>query len=382
MALTLEPAIKPASPTRNLSHEDFVDQLDRVDPAVTPMTSFASNAVELKSTDRKWLVDSFPNPKGAVGRADGEAAATGNIRDWTANMRPIGNIGQGFDEQFGIGWIAQTIPQIAGVKDPLAYAKASAYLMLKQHMEVAFTSFDQAAIIDQGAGLGSLGGGYLKLTDYANRYTAASSFALGSPSDIHYAPTGACVTGALTSVHNRALWKTIAAALRVSAKRRTDWTLIAGLTLRQAITDLTDPSVSTSTSTAASSVVAVAPTQVKVFTRAEDDNILGASVDIIQTDFGRIMVTDTDYIGKTKLSAAGTAITNVDSAATARALSTYIPNAKNGVILKKGNVFKVWGIPPFTDELGKDGGGPRFDAKAYCMFGVKNPQLAGWLLLT
>lgn len=379
MGLTLEPAIKPAAPTRNISHEDFVDQLDRVEPAQTPMTSFAMNAVELKSTDRKWLVDSFPNPKGAVGRADGEAVATGNIRDWTANMRPIGNIGQGFDEQFGAGWIAQTIPRIAAVSDPVAYAKSSAYLMLKQHMEVAFTSFDQAAIIDQGSGLGSLGGGYRKLTDYSNRYTAASSFALGKPSDAHYAPTGACITGALTSVHNRAMWKNIAYALRVAAKRRTDWTLIAGLTLRQAITDLTDPAQTTSTSTAASSVVSTAPTQVKVYTRAEEDNVLGASVDIIQTDFGRIYVIDTDYMGTTKKSAAATAITNVDSAATARALSTYNGDAGAGVILKKGNVFKVWGIPPFTEELGKDGGGPRYDAKCFCMFGVNNPQLAGWL---
>jgi hypothetical protein len=382
MALTLEPAIKPAAPTRNLSHEDFVDQLDRVDPAQTPMTSFCSNAVELKSTDRKWLVDTFPDPKGAVGRGDGEAAATGSIRSWTANMRPVGNIGQGFDEQFGIGWIAQTIPQIAGVTDPLAYAKASAYLMLKQHMEVAFTSFDQAAIIDGGSGLGSLGSGYLKLTDYANRYTAASSFALGKPSDVHYAPTGACVTGALSSVHNRALWKTIAYALRVSAKRRTDWTLIAGLTLRQAITDLTDPAQATTISTAASSLATTTGTQVKIFTRAEDDNVLGATVDIIVTDYGRIMVTDTDYMGTTKTSSAGTAITNVDAAASARALSTYISNPKNGVLLKKGNVFKVWGIPPFTEELGKDGGGPRYDAKAFAMFGVKNPTLAGWLNLT
>lgn len=380
MALMLEPAVKPSAPTRNLTHEDFVDQLDRIEPAQTPLTSFCANAVQLKSTDRKWLVDSFPNPKGAVGRADGEAAATAGIRDWSSNMRPVGNIGQGFDEQFGVGWIAQSVPQIAGVKDPLAYAKASAYLMLKQHMEVAFTSFDQAAIIDAGSGLGSLGGGYLKLTDYSNRYTAASAFALGKPSDLHYAPTGACITGALTAVHNRAMWKTIAYSLRVTAKRRTDWTLIAGLTLRQAITDLTDPAGS-STTTASATTNNVA-TQVKVYTRAEEDSVLGATVDVIVTDYGRIMVTDTDYMGTTKTSAAGTAITNVDSAATARALSTYISNPKNGILLKKGNVFKVWGLPPFSEKLGADGGGDRYDAKAFCMFGVHNPQLAGWLNLT
>lgn len=380
MALTLEPAIKPASPTRNISHEDFVDQLDRIDPAQTPLTSFAANAVELKSTDRSWNVDTFPSPKGAVGRADGENVATANVRDWTSNMRKIGNIGQAFDEQFGVGWIAQQIPQIAGVKDPLAYAKASSYLMLKQHMEVAFSSFDQVAVTDQGSGLGSVGAGYRKLTDYANRYTAASSFALGKPSDVHYAPTGACITGALSSVHSRTMWKNVAYALRTQAKKNTDWTLIAGLGLRQAITDLTDPV--TTTTTASAGALASNASQVRVYTRQQDDTTLGASVDVIQTDFGRIMVVSSDYIGTTTTDSGGGALTAVNSAATARALASFVSNPNAGLIIKKGNVFKVWGVTPYTEQLAKNGGGDTYDSKCFAMLGVSNPILAGWLATT
>lgn len=380
MPLTLEPAVKPGSPSRNITHEDFVDQLDRIDPAQTPLTSFCANAVELQSTDRKWTVDSFPSAKGARGRADGEAVASSNIRDWTANMRPIGNIGQAFDEQFGAGWIAQRIPRIADVKDPVAYAKASAFLMLKQHMEVAFSSFDQVAVVDQGTGLGSIGAGYRKLTDYANRYTSASAFALGKPSDIHYAPTGACLSGALSAVHSRAMWKNVAYALRVAAKKNTTWTLIAGLGLRQAVTDLTEPAQATTTVTAGGT--ASSPTNVRVVTRGEQDNILGSTVDVIVTDYGRIMVVDTDYIGTTTTTSSGGAVSGVNSASADRATVAFVSQPNAGLILERGNVFKVWGVTPYAEQLGKDGSGDSYDAKCFAMLGVNNPIRAGWLNLT
>jgi Family of unknown function (DUF5309) len=386
MAVTTEPGLRVAR-SKDITHEDFADAIDRINPAAYPMTSLCQSEVKLKAVDRTWNVDSYPTPKGAIGRGDNETApASGSAqsRDWSSNIRKMGNVAQGFSETYRVGWIAGQVPQIAGVSDIEAYAKAGAYEMLKQHMECAFLSFDQVAVYDQGPGLGAVGAGYRKLTDNANAYSAASAYAIGKPTDIHYAPTGACITGALTSVHNRAMWKSVALALRTAAKRKTDWMLIAGLTLRQAITDLTVPTTQTTSATAGA--LGQAADQVRVYLRNEDDNVLGATVDVIQTDFGRIMVTDSDYIGTTTTDSSGNALSAVNSAsgtgAGARGNAAFVNNPKAGVLIKKGNLFKTWGIMPYTEKLGIDGSGDAYDAKCLAMLGIRNPILAGWLNLT
>lgn len=377
MAVTTEPGLRVAR-SKDITHEDFVDKLDRIAPAATPMMSMARNEVKLKAVDRAWNVDSYPGPKGAVGRADNEAApASGDAgsRDWSANVRKMGNIAQGFSETWRRGWIAD-VPQIAGVSDIDSYAKAGAYELLKQHAEVAMSSFDQVAVYDQGPKLGAVMAGYRKLTDDANKYAAASVYAIGKPTDIHAAPTGACLTGALTAVHNRAMWKSVALALRTAAKQNGDWMLVAGLSLRQAVTDLTD---SASATTAAGGAAA---TQVRVLLRNESDNTLGATVDVIQTDFGRIMVTTSDYIGTTTTDVTGGALSAVNTASAHRVLASFVSSLKSGLIIKKGNTFKTWAKTPYSEKLGADGAGDSYDAKCLLTMGVDNPIKAGWLLLT
>lgn len=380
MGLILEPAIKPAAATQNITLEDFLDQLDRIEPAQTPMTTFCANEVNLKATERTWNVDTYPAPKGAIGRADGQSVTSASARDWSANMRKMGNLAQGFDEQWGVGWIAEKVPQIAGVKDPLAYAKASANVMLKRHMEVAFSSMDQTAVIDQGPGLGAIGAGYRKLVDYGNRYTAASAYKAGAPTDQQYSPTGACYTGTatMTATVSRGFLKTVSKALRTAAQQRTDWTLIAGLNLRQAITDLTEPQTVSTTATG----IGIAASQIKVLSRAEQESQLGTSIDIVQTDYGRIMVTDTDYIGTTTTDVSGNALsawaTTSGTGAGARGLAASVINANAGLLIKKGNLFKMWGVAPYSVKLGEDGSGDIYDSKCLAMLGVRNPILAAF----
>lgn len=386
MAVTTEPGLRVAR-SKDITHEDYADAIDRINPAAYPMASLCQSEVKLKAIDRTWNVDSYPTPKGAVGRADNEpapAATASGRRDWSANIRKMGNVGQAFSETYGAGWIAAQVPQIAGVANIEAYAKAGAYEMLKQHMECAFLSFDQIAVYDQGPGLGAVGAGYRKLTDAANAYSAASAYAIGKATDIHSAPTGACLTGALTSVHNRAMWKSVALALRTAAKRKTDWMLIAGLSLRQAVTDLTVPT--TQSTSATGGALSQAADQVRVLLRNEDDTVLGATVDVILTDFGRIFVTDSDYIGTTTTDSSGNALSAVNSAsgtgAGARGNAAFVSNPKAGVLIKKGNLFKTWGILPYAEKLAVDGSGDAYDAKCLAMLGVRNPILAGWLSFT
>lgn len=382
MAVTTEPGLRVAR-SKDITNEDFANAIDRIKPAQYPLTSLAQSEVKLKAIDRTWNVDSYPSPKGAVGRADNEPApASGSTgsRDWSSQIRKMGNIAQGFSETYRVGWVAQQVPQIAGVASIDDYAKAGAYEMLKQHMEVAFSSTDQVAGYDLGVGLGAIGAGYAKLVASANAYTAASAYAIGKATDLHYAPSGAVITGAMSAVHSRAMWKNVAYALRVAAKQNTDWMLIAGLSLRQAVTDLTNP---TTTNVSAG---ANAADQIRVLSRNETDSVLGATVDVIQTDFGRIMVTSTDYIGTTTTDSAGSALsafnTTSGTGAGARGNAAFVANYKAGMIVQKGNLFKTWGIMPYSTKLGEDGSGEAYDAKCLALLGVRNPIKAGTLNLT
>lgn len=382
MAITTEPGLRVAR-SKDITNEDYAQQIDRISPAQTPFLSLCRTEVKLKAVDRTWNVDSFPAPKGAVGRADNEAAPGSGAaasRDWSSQIRKMGNVAQGFSETWRVGWIAETVPQIAGVPDTAAYAKAGAYEMLKQHMEAAFTSFDQVAVYDQSPGLGAVCAGYRKLTDNANAYTAASSYAIGKPTDVHYAPTAATLTGGLTAVHSRSMWKSVSLALRQAAKQNGDWMAICGLTLRQAVTDLTNPVNASAAGTGASALNT--SEQVRVLLRNEEDSILGASVDVIQTDFGRIMVSTSDYIGTTTSDSTGGSLTAVNTASAVRANASFVSNLKSGILVKKGNTFKTWGIMPTTEALGKTGGGSDYDSKCLATWGVDNPIKAGWLFFT
>lgn len=378
MAVATEPGIRVAR-SKDPTLEDYQDTIDRIKPAATPLMSFARTERELMAVDRTWNVDSFPGVKGARGRGDNEAApasGSSDSQDITSNIRKIGNVGQAFSRTYRNGWVVNRVPKIAGVKDVDSYAQATYTELMKQDQEAAMSSFDQVAVYDQGSGLGAIMAGYRKLTDDANKYAAASAYAIGKPSDIHAAPTAACLTGALTAVHSRAMWKSVALALRTAAKQNGDWMLIAGLTLRQAITDLTNP---VNTASAATSFTSE---QVRVLLRNEADNVLGASVDVIQTDFGRIMVTTSDYVGTTTTDSTGGALSGVNTLTAHRAQASFVYGSKDGLIVKKGNVFKAWGVMPFREKLGADGGGDAYDLKSLMTFGLDNPILAGWLLLT
>lgn len=381
MAVTTEPGLR-VQRSKDITLEDFVDAMDRIDPAATPLMSLAANEVELGAIDFKRNVDTFPSPQGALGRADNETAGT--TADVSTSMRPIGNVAQAFSRSWRLGWIATRVPKVAGVKNLEAYARSTYYLAMKTDQEVAIGSFDQVAVYDQGVGLGAIGAGYLKLTDSSNAYSAASAYAIGKPTDLHSAPTGACLTGTLTGAATRSNLMAVALALRTAAKMNTDWLLIAGLSLRQQISNLTNPGYSSSSASAGA--LAQSPDQVRVYLRNESDNVLGVSVDTIETDFGRIMVTSSDYIGTTTTSSSGGALSAVNTAsgtgAGARGNAAFVSTPKKGILVKKGNLFKRWGVTPFTEPLSADGGGDSFDSKSLLAWGVRNPILAGWLNLT
>lgn len=378
MAITLATdSQNSASAYKNISIEDYLDLLDRIDPAQTPMLAMSDNEIALGSTEFAKNVDSFPVPKGALGVADGNAAATANTVNVISAVRKIGNIAQGFREQYGAGWIAQHVPKVAGVKDLTSYGKMKAQVQLKRQVECAIESLDQIAVADAGGNLGAIGAGYYNLVASANAYAATAGFSHGKPSDLHFAPANAVVSGTIAGNFSRAALKTVALALRTAAQQSGDWTLLAGLTLRQAITDLTNPV--TVTSTVTGGAVSQASEQVRVLLRNESDSTLGATVDVVQTDFGRFLVKETDYIGTTTGTAA---LTSWSTVSASRVAAVFSGRPTAGLIVRRGNIFKRWAIPPYTVKLGESGKGDEYDTKQLLAWGVRNPILAGALNFT
>ncbi len=379
MALTLEPNLRqPNMLYNNITIEDFMDIVDRVQPEDTPFYSMAAREMELGGTDFAWTVDSWPTPQGALGVADNENVASGSVRDVTLQQRKMGNIGQGFREPYGAGWIASRVPHVAGrgrgklIED----AQADAYILLKEDIEVAFCSTDQTAIQDVGPLTGSLGSGLRKMIDKANQYASASAFGYGQPTDLHFAATAALVTGTLASVFNLASVRSVAKALRQTTQMNGDYVLLAGLDLREACTMLTDPLTVNATSGTGS--VALAATQARVFNQQIADSEFGISIDVLRTDWGRMMIYPTRRIGTTTTNSTGGAVASSGD----RSTRVFTETPKAGYICKKGMWAKRWGIPFETMPLPDSGGGPTFDAKCYVGLVVYNPQYFGAWILT
>lgn len=375
MALTTEPNLRQANSLyADISMEDLMDMVDRVDPAATPVYSLARREYELGNTEFAWEVDSWPGPNGALGPGDGYAVQTATeTRNVVANIRKMGNYGEAFRRVFGSGWIANAVPRLPGIGKGklLARGAADAMVLLKQDIEVAACSFDQTATPDQGGATGSLMAGIRKLVDSANAYASPTAFAFGKPTDLHSAPTGAVLTGAMATVFNLAAIRTMAQALRVATARNKDYAFLCGLNLRAQVTALVDPQTVSATGGA------LAATQVRMFKQEMADAELGISIDVIRTDWGRWLVLPTDFIGNTMTDATGGATTDAT-----RSNRAYVNKPNNGLLLSREKLFKRWGVGFETDQLANDGGGTTKQVRCYVSIGVGNPVGFGFLSLT
>lgn len=380
MALTTEPGLRqPNANYDNITMEDYMDRIDRAKPELTPVWSMARREMELTNTTFAWNVDILPSPNGALGVADAENAPTGGVRDVTANIRKMGNVGQGVRRQFGAGWIAQKVPNIAGLGkgNIISRGRADAYLLAKQDFEVAFCSTDQSAYTDTGSGTGSLMAGMRQMVDKANQYTSASGFAYGQPTDLQYAPTGASITGAsMAASFNLASIRSVSKALRKSAASAGDYVFLCGLDLRENITFLTDPT--TATASATGGALSQAATQVRSFNQNIDDGVFKMSITMLRTDFGSMMVMESRMIGTTTTNSTGGAVASSGN----RATRVYLENPKAGYLFQRDQVFKRVGVPFYETALPDNGGGPTYDVKGLAALGVGNPMYFGFYVFT
>lgn len=371
MGITAAPVLSQASSAyRNIQYENLMDVLDLFDPAATPAFTLAKTEAKLDDVTTSWEVDKYVTPKGAEGPGDAYALQAGEIGDVTATRRKMGNGGQLFRRGFGSGYIAERVPKLPGSgKGILASALKKYMVALKQDIEVGFTSFDQTYSADAGGANGGTLAGLRKMIDPANAYADANSMVPGKPSDLHAAPAGACVTGALANTWNLSLIKTMLSALFDNVQKDREYYLLANKGLRQAVSGLTDPQA------IGGGAANSTPAQQRIFTREQDDEMFKQKISVIQTDFGTLKVMLTSLMGTTQTDVNGVA-TNV------RANRVFQNQPNYGYIIPAEKLAKRWGFPIDTDELGHDGSGVTRMLFTYLTLVVYNPQGFGFLALT
>lgn len=366
MAVTIEPNLRQASSAyRDLPFEDVLDMLDRVDAADTPVFSMAKRGKELGNTEFWTQVDSWPGPQGAIGYADKYPVQASEIQDNAANRRKVGNGGQAFRRAYGAGWIANQVPKMPGTgKGFEKRAGMDAMILIRQDMEASMCSFDQTFVLDSGAQDGSGGGlmaGLRKLVDKNNQYANPNAAVLGAPSDLQYAPPAACVAEgtALNDGFSQDFLENALLALRQSTNRKLTYLYLCGLGLRKAVTGLVKPGAIVGGQGSVSG-------QLTMFTQELQDSKLGRSIDVIYSDYGTLMVKETDFIGTTT--------TDVNGNPTAvRANRVYLNKQNYGLILNTEKMMIRFGVNFQKGELADDGGSQPKYVRTYAGLLATNP---------
>lgn len=365
-----------SSAYKNISFEDYLTLFDRVKAEQTPLYAMSGRDTrssvggmkQLQNTEFSWTVDTLPSPNGALGPPDGYAIQDSEVRNVTTNVRKMGNIGQAFRRANGAGWIANQVTSTP-IGNLMNRGRVDRQILLKQDIEVAMCSLDQAALQDAGGTSGCVMAGLRKLVDHANKYAAASAFAYGKPTDIHFAPTGASLTTALATTFTYSAFRTMIKELRKAAADNVDLVFLCGLDVREAVTNFILPTNVTAAATGTSAVVAVHPQQ--VFTQTLDSDSYGISISYAKTDFGRIRVVPTRRIGHT-LDDSGGSPTNV------RADRVFTEKPKAFYFVDPGQVWKRWGVNFQSGKLADTGGGDQEYERCFLSQGVTNPTYFGW----
>jgi hypothetical protein len=378
MAITADPDAHVSGKDGDLAFEQYLDLLDMNAPEDTPFYSSIGRSprgrnaegVELDMANHQlaWGLDLAPTPIGAVGWGDNYAIQSTEFINVLTNQRKMGNVGQAFRRASGAGWIADAVINTPGGR-LIARARNKVNIAIKQDIEVALCSLDQIAVAPttSGSATGGNMAGFRMLVDRANRYTdAATGFAYGKPTDIHFAPTAACFTGALSSTLTFANISTAMRALREAGGEHNDFVFLAGLDVRDAITQFVNPQTTSATGGA------LASTALRAFIRDQSDQTYGFSIGILKTDYGRVEVMESERIGDTLNAAA-------DSGSTAVRTDRVFNKRQKSFLLYRPQDWHVhWGVRFEAGDIPDTGQGKSFFVRSYLSLRTRNPIRAGF----
>jgi hypothetical protein len=386
MAITAAPDARGTDNYSDLAFEHYLDLLDQNEPEQTPFYSSIGRSprgkdpegieLDLRNEQMYWGVDTAPTPIGAVGWGDNYAVQSGEFINVLTYARKMGNAGQAFRRASGAGWIADSVVNTPG-GNLIARARNKVNIAIKQDIEVALCSTDQTAVLPTTSGTASGGimAGFRKLVDYANRYTdAATGVVAGKPTDIHYAPTAATFTGALSSTFTYAAVNTMMRKIREAAGAHNDFVMLCGLDVRDAITNFVTPGAATASATGGA--LSAAATSVRAFNRDQSDNTYGFSIGILRTDYGRVEVMETLRIGTT------TEATPGGGASTTRSTRIFAENPKAFMLYRPEDWQLHWGVRFEAGNIPDEGQGKSFFVRSYGTLRVRNPVRNGWGVMT
>lgn len=375
-AITADPDASASGKDADLAFEQYLDLLDQNSPEETPFYSTIGRSprgrgdgVELDMANHQlaWGLDTAPVPIGAVGWGDNYAVQSTEFINVLTYARKMGNVGQAFRRASGAGWIADAVLNTPGGR-LVARARNKVNIAIKQDIEVALCSLDQIAVAPttSGSASGGIMAGFRQLVDRANRYTdAATGFAYGKPTDIHFAPTAACFTGAMSSTFTFTQLSAGIRSIREAAGSHNDFIMLCGLDVRDAITQFVNPATTSATGGA------LASTALRAFTRDQSDNTFGFSVGVLKTDYGRVEVMESYRIGDNLND------TN-DSPTNTRINRTFNRRDKSFLLYRPSDWALHWGVRFDAGDIPDTGQGKSFFVRSYCSLRVRNPIRCGF----
>jgi hypothetical protein len=339
-------------PSQAIKREELADYISIVDAKSTPFISMAPKEAELGNTYFRWSAAVYDSPKGTASSVpDGTAAGTAE----STNRLELTNYGQVFRRVVGVGFLAQAVPDVAGVgkRKEIQWQTARKLVELKRDMEAAFLSTDQNAVADNGTV------GYL--TKGMSEFLEAD----GGPS-VCTVPSGArTASAAIDATASASLAETNIQAVLTAIYGNTgvvgNFDLLCGTALKRAFTALTKAAATTTGATNVYTTQAV-----RTFTMDIATDVFKQSISVFEGDFGRLNLVPDNFIG-----------TTTTSSGTALVVQNY-----RGYVIDWDLVAIRYGILPNVEDLPNDGSGPKKNIQAFAGLVVKNPAGLGKFFAT
>jgi hypothetical protein len=327
--------------------EELADYIAIVDQKSTPFVSMAPKGKDLGNVTFSWQVDNYatPTPGGVVDGTDVTYTAgnPGSPVNPVPNRTRLTNYAQVFRNDLRIGFLANT-QNVAGVGNggEIANGISKRLIELKRKMESTFLATNQTIQADNGTNpyLTSSLGKWLLTTD---------SNGLGAPTST-FAPNSSAVTTTTSANFVEATAQNVLTGIYNATGTFRDYDVFLGATLKRAFTNLT-----AGVATLNSVTNSVSQTAVRTFNQELGSDTFKASIDIMEGDFGRLILHPDVWISSTDGSA-------------------FTPLAYKGYVVPMEMVEIRYAKMPEVTPLPNNGGGEGRLIQAIAGLVVKNPN--------
>jgi hypothetical protein len=353
MALLTEPTQR-AQTNGAPFREDLADLIAVVDAKSTPFTSMAPKGKQLGNMLFEWQVDNYDAPR-VISVPDGTDLVPGDhtFSNPVENRARLKNYAEVFQREFRIGFIANSVPTVAGNRSELSLGLAKKMVEIKRDAEISMCSTDKDLREEDGND-GSLTRGLGLWIDNSEQDAPFVPSAFRTP-------TGSINSTATASLTDANVQDLLASIYDQTGNYR-DFDAIVGTTLKRAFTNFTKPAVVVN---AGDATKAAAATQVRTFSQDLGAKSWINAIDIFEGDFGRLKLHPTAFVGTTGLPTGENGVT------------TFTVKPTMGYVLAMDGVEIRYSSLPEVKEIPDTGGGPARLIRMIAGLCVKNPLAHG-----